>query len=51
VEAFMRGLPKIRVISQRGIGESLRHAVHGALRGEQSIRGGDSSLGNSSSLF
>ena len=51
VDAFMRGLPKIHAVRQRGIGESLRHAVHGALRGQQSILQGDSGEMSPSSLF
>ncbi len=35
IDAFMRARHKIHAIRQRGIGESLRHAVNGALRDEK----------------
>jgi HD-GYP domain-containing protein (c-di-GMP phosphodiesterase class II) len=38
VEAFMRCRLKIHAIRQRGIGESLRQAIHGALRQDDSSR-------------
>jgi HD-GYP domain-containing protein (c-di-GMP phosphodiesterase class II) len=38
VEAFLRCRDKIHLIRQRGVGESLRHAIDGALRAGESCR-------------
>ncbi len=38
VEAFFRCREKIRIIRQRGVGESLRQAIDGAMRGKGSSR-------------
>src|SRR5436190_18088834 len=37
IEAFMKCRSKIFAIRQRGVGESLRHAIDGALRAEESL--------------
>ena len=39
IEAFQRCRQKIHAIRQRGVGESLCHAIDGALRADERLRG------------